>query len=162
MRSGILYTTEARTVQYKCTVHCTPSSGRAGQSVRRPPPALSVQQTTVTGSSSLSEEKIQNKSLWMNIVKMCFLNEKQSDCKMGDISYATFLFFWAQPHHHTHSSQFHDWRRRRRSIKEHWVSGCAVPCAVLSEVQLCVHDETANGDSVLRILRVFYLNFAVD
>ena len=30
---------------------------------------------------------------------------------------------------------------------------CA-PCLVLSEVQLCVHDETANGDSELRMLEV--------
>ena len=35
---------------------------------------------------------------------------------------------------------------------------CAL-CLVLSEVQLCVHDETANGDSELRMLQIVDRNF---
>ena len=48
---------------------------------------------------------------------------------------------WAQPHPHS----FVSWLKEAKKKDQ----GTQSVCAVLSEVQLCVHDETANGDSEL-------------
>ena len=83
-------------------------------------------------------------------------------CKMGDIS--SILHFCFSEPNHTITPTVHSFMTEggEEEVSRNTECLAVACCAVLSEVQLCVHDETANGDSVLRILRVFYLNFAVD
>ena len=134
----------ARTVllQQKCTVQVYTGSGQAGQSVRRPPLPLSVQLQALP--SSLREDSKQivmdyQSANWCLEWKAKWLRASN----LGIMSRHFHLShpLWAQPHPHS----FVSWLKEAKKKYQ----GTQSVCAVLSEVQLCVHDETANGDSEL-------------